>query len=290
MINQKEFKALINLLDDPDEEIFKHVQGKLLSFGHDIIPVLENVWEMGDPFNHLVQTRIESIIHKIQFDKIVLEFKNWASGNDQDLLTGAILVAKYQYPDLNEERVKNKIEQINRDVWLELNDHLTALEKIRILNHIIFSVHGFSGNTLNFHAPQNCFISQVIETKKGNPVSLSILYAIVAQGLHIPVFGVNLPQHFVLAFADKDFDDDLSKAEQSDILFYINPFSKGSVFSKSEIDSFLKQLNVEPSEKYYSPCSNVEFVKRLLQTLKYCLDKNGFSSQKDELNELIDLL
>ena len=71
------------------------------------------------------------------------------------MLEGVYLIAKYQYPDLRFEDVREKIEIVKKDVWLELNENLTALEKVKILNHIIFDIHKFSLNNANFYSPQN---------------------------------------------------------------------------------------------------------------------------------------
>ena len=290
-MNTTELKALINLLDDPDEEIYLHVKDKLLSLGQEVIPVLENAWELGDPFNNTVQTRIENIIHNIQFDTISQELTLWAQLGSTDLLKGAMLVAKYQYPDLDEEKIQTRLQQITQDIWLELNDNLTALEKIKILNHIIFDVHAFSGNTTNFHAPQNSYINNVIESKKGNPLSLCILYAITAQRLNIPIYGINLPQHFILAYqTDKNLTSIKEGEFDHNVLFYINPFSKGSIFGKKEIDVFLKQLNLEPQPSFYQPCSNLDIIKRLLQNLISSYEKLGYPSKKNELQELFNSL
>jgi regulator of sirC expression with transglutaminase-like and TPR domain len=289
-MDNRELHALINLLDDPDENVYGMVKDKLLSLGHDVIPILENVWEMGDPFNNLVQTRIETIIHKIQFDNISNQLGNWSREGAEDILTGALLIARYQYPDLDENKIKLKLDQMMRDVWIELNDHLTALEKVRILNHIIFDVHGFSGNTTNYHAPQNSYINNVIESKKGNPLSLSLLYAIIAQKLNIPIYGVNLPQHFILAYVDNGTPNEPAMMSDDKVLFYVNPFSRGTVFSKKEIDAFLKQLNLEPDPAYYLPCSNLEIIKRLIHNLIYSYDKLGYPAKMEELKELMRAL
>ena len=290
-MNATELKALINLLDDPDEEVYMHVKDKLLSLGQEVIPVLENAWELGDPFNNTLQTRIENIIHNIQFDTIAQELTLWAQLGAVDLLKGTMLVTKYQYPDLDEEKIETKLQQITQDIWIELNDNLTALEKVKILNHIIFDVHGFSGNTTNFHAPQNSYINNVIESKKGNPLSLSILYAVTAQKLNIPIYGVNLPQHFVLAYqTDKNLTSILPGEFGHNVLFYINPFSRGSIFGKKEIDAFLKQLKLEPQPSFYQPCSNLDIIKRLLQNLISSYEKLGYPSKKKELNDLLNSL
>lgn len=288
-MNKTELKALISLLDDPDEEIYGMVQSKFLSIGADVIPDLEDAWE--NSFDTVIQSRIENIIHKIQFDDIVSQLKNWLQSPKQDLLEGTMIIAKYQYPDVDENKVKKQIQQIKQDVWIELNDNLTALEKIKVLNHIIFDVHNFSGNTTNYHAPQNSYINNVLESKKGNPLSLSILYAIICQELNIPIFGVNLPEHFILAYKDLHAKLDNPQINEVDtILFYVNPFSKGTVFGKKEVDAFLKQLKLIANPSYYIPCNNVEIVKRLLRNLISSYEKLGYSNKIDELKLLLAAL
>lgn len=288
-MDQKELNALISLLDDPDEEVYRHIRERLQSLGHKVIPALEDAWEQS--FDTLIQNRIENIIQKIQFEKIAQELKDWAKYNTRDLLAGVLLVARYQYPDLDEEKVRRHIEQIKQDVWLELNNNLTALEKVRVINHIIFDVHNFSGNTTNYHAPQNSYINNVLESKRGNPLSLSILYAIIAQDLEIPIYGVNLPEHFVLAYKDEyNVMSEVTNEPMNNVLFYINPFSKGSVFSRKEIDAFLKQLKVTPNDSHYEPCSNFVIVRRLIANLVNSYEKLGYPHKVDELRLLLNTL
>lgn len=291
-LNQRELKALINLLDDPDEEVYTHVKARLMNLGNEIIPMLESVWEMGDPFNNLVQTRIENIIHDIQFFNIKNALLNWACNEYDDLLKGVILVAKYQYPDLDEKQIYRKIDQIIQDVWIELNDNLTGIEKVKVINHILFDVHGFSGNTTNYHAPQNSFINHVLESKKGNPLSLAILYAIIAKRLDLPIYGVNLPEHFILAYvADNEILKVITRADNDfGVLFYINPFSRGAAFSKKEIDAFLAQLKLKPKDSYFKPCSNIDIVKRLLNNLIFSYEKLGYPKKSEELKELLEVI
>jgi regulator of sirC expression with transglutaminase-like and TPR domain len=288
-LSTAELTALISLLDDPDEHVFNEIQDKLLSLGQEVIPHLESAWE--NSFDPLFQNRIENIIHRIQFDSIKEDLRNWAMLGGQNLLFGTILVARYQYPDLNEEKIKKQIDLIRQDVWLELNNNLTALEKVRVINHILFEVHGFGGNTTNFHAPQNSYINNVLESKKGNPLSLAILYTIIAQSLNIPIFGVNLPEHFIVAYKEEhDFPAITDDLQQGNILFYINPFSKGSVFSRKEIDTFLKQLKVDPEPTYYEPCNNIDIIKRLIRNLIYAFEKLGYVEKMNELKNLITAL
>ena len=285
--NDKSLRAMILLLEDPDEHVFTEIRGQLLSMGNEVIPALENIWE--STFNNTLQSRIEDIIQKIQFNTTSEELKLWAATGGIDLLQGTILIARYQYPDLDEEHIRNQIELIRKDVWLELNPNLTAFEKVRVINHILFDVYHFTGNTSNYHAPQNSYINNVLESHRGNPLLLSILYSCIAQGLNIPIYGVNLPEHFILAYRDEFMIRDSDKEEEP-ILFYINPFSKGAVFSRREIDTFLKQLKLEPNRIFYESCSNVEIIKRQIRNLITAYEKLGYPDKVVDLKELLNTI
>jgi regulator of sirC expression with transglutaminase-like and TPR domain len=287
-MDDSEIQALISLLDDPDEKIYTQIETKLISMGEEVIPHLESAWEY-ESWGVSFQDRIENIIHIIQYEQVKERLSNWSNNGTHDLLKGMILVAQYQYPDLDENRIFEQIENIEKDIWLELNETLTALEKVRIINHILFEVHGYSSNVKSFHSPQNSFINEVLNSKKGNPISLSILYSIIAQKHGIPLIGVNLPKHFILAYRD-DFMVDLRPDGDIKVLFYVNPFSRGAVFSKREVDDFLKQLDIEPKPEYYLPCSNIEIMQRVLNNLIYSYEKLGYSDKVAELKELKELL
>ncbi len=286
----KEVIALITLLDDPDENIYSEVRNRFIILGPPAIPHLETAWE--NSFEALMQKRIETIIHSIQFEALQKALKTWALEESDDLLKGVLILSRYQYPDLDESKIRKQLHQIKQDVWLELHDDLTALEKVKIINHILFEVHQFSGNITNYHAPQNSFINNVLESKKGNPLMLSVIYALICKELNIPIYGINLPQHFVLAYVNDyaNLIDVNNKTLSNNILFYINPFSKGLIFSQKDIDQFLKQLNLEPDNKYYLPCSNIDIVKRCIHNLVYAYEKLGYVEKLDELKSLEKLL
>ncbi|MCB0380378.1 MAG: transglutaminase family protein [Flavobacteriales bacterium] len=275
---QRELKALISLLDDPDDNIYHEIKNKIISYGDDVIPHLENAWETS--FNQLLQQRIENIIHFLQFSSIKNSLELWNKTPEKKLLDGALIIAKYQYPDLNTDSINQYIDKLTQEIWLELADNLTALEKIKVINKIIFDLHDFNGNTKNINSPQNSYINNVIETKRGNPITLGIIYLSVCQRLNVPVYGVNVPAHFILAYAEK----------KDDVLFYLNLFNKGSVFFKKDIDKFLEQLKTEPKKEYYIPCNNKTIITRLIQHLVYTYDNMGYLDKKDELQELLDIL
>ncbi|HWK56629.1 MAG TPA: transglutaminase-like domain-containing protein [Parapedobacter sp.] len=283
-MNEKEIDSLIKLLDDPDAEVFQHVEQKLIMMGPEVIGRLEMVW--GQSFDVMLQTRIENLIHKIQFEDVLQELELWKLSGSFDLLQGLIIVNKYQYPDVDEQKIINQIEAIKRDAWLDMIYSMSAVEKVRLLNNILYNVHGFSGNTSNYHDPQNSYVGQVLETHKGNPILLACIYSIVAQKLDIPIYGVNLPKHFILAYTE-----DHTPVENKDgILFYINAFNRGQIFGRHDVVAFLKQLNLAPNDDFVLPCSNVDIITRVLRNLTTSYSQAGNAAKTDEINRMLDLL
>jgi regulator of sirC expression with transglutaminase-like and TPR domain len=279
-----EIKAMIQLLDDSDLDVYRHIEEKLVGFGQSVIPALEDAWS--NAFDPILQQRIAHIVHKIQFDTLLEDLKLWIHTGDDDLLQGAILVARYQYPELDTEKLRQFISQLKRDIWIELNESMTALEQVHVINHIFFSTYGFSGNTTNYHAPQNSYLNCVVDSKKGNPLALSIVYLLVCQSLGLPVYGVNLPEHFVLVWLEVRSDEEGNTGRP---LFYINPFSKGSVFGKDDIDQFVRKLKLEPQRSHYEPCTNQNMILRMLRNLSFSYNKLGDTEKVDELGQMIAL-
>ncbi|MDA9819694.1 transglutaminase-like domain-containing protein [Salibacteraceae bacterium] len=282
--------ALIALLDDPDENIFLDVKGQLEQMGTTAIPFLESAWEKSG-LGVVFQGRIEELIHQIQFEALYDKLSLWKEGGCMDLIEGWILISHYLYPDLDEDAIREELEKIKQDIWIELNDGLTALEKVKVMNHILFDVHGFSGNTKNYHSPSNSFINTVLEGKKGNPISLSIIYMHLAQSLDLPIYGVNLPRHFILCYLDysgmmKSFDH----LDRDDMMFYINPFGKGSIFSNKEITQFVKELELEDLPMFYLPCNSQSIATRILNNLHHSYQQLGEQEKEEEMKRLLDLL
>ncbi len=285
--NEDQLTALISLIDDPDEMIYDQVKNQIVSLGESIIPRLEAFWEQ-DTFGNLFQVRIEDIIHEIQFSSVRLALKSWHDSGGEELLDGLLIMNRYQFPDLDEEEIRAEISRIRQDIWLELNDNLTAFEQVKVMNEIIFSLHGLRGNKRNYHAVQNSVLSQVLETKKGNPLLLSMIYLILAQSLDVPIHGVNLPHHFILAYEDR-YNIFEQQPGKTDVLFYINPFSKGMLLDKSEIERFLKHVKLQQEDRFFEPCSNRTMILRNIHNLMFSYQHTGETDKLKEMKILAEI-
>lgn len=298
-MNRNELLSLITLLDDPDTDIQSHVENKLESLGLEIIPTLEEQWHLIKDNFH--QQRIEDVIHHIQFKALQKDLIEWYQSDTHDLLDGVILIARYRFPTLKRKEIQEIIDQLYLDIWLEMRPQYAAIDKIRVFNEIFYSAHGFKGNIETYHDPQNSFINQVLQSRKGSPIMLSVIYMLLCRKLKLPVFGVNLPQHFVLLYKENLDEETLLTPDFSDKfidfgpgkgipLFYINAFTNGNIFTKSSIESFLKQLKIEPRFEFFEPCSHVEIIKRMLRNLLLAYEKQQKNKKQKDIRHLLFLL
>ncbi len=275
-MDKNEFKALVSLLDDEDAEVNRHVEEKIMSMGSEIIPYLEEQWE--NSFDHGMQRRLEDMIHVLQFSLLKERLTSWKEEGAKDLLKGMWIVSTYQFPDTELLDLKKQIEQIYYDIWVDFKPEMHPYDQIKIVNSALFSKLKFRANTKNFHSPNNSLLKAVLESKKGNPISLSVVYILVAERLGLPIYGVNLPNLFIVTY------------KSDEIQFYINSFNRGLIFSRKDIDNYVANLNLTPREAFYQPCSNEDIVKRVLRNLILAYDKLTEHQKSEEIKELLVLL
>lgn len=276
-MKETEIKALVSLLDDEDGQIVSHVEEKILSLGTAIIPFLELEWESN--FSPLVQRRIEELIHTLQYELVKERIREWHETEDHDLITGMWIVATYQYPDIELLKLKQELEQIYYETWLEFKPDLYPFDQVKIINSVFFNKLKFAANTKNFHSPGNSMINIVLESHRGNPITLCVLYMMVAQKLKLPVYGVNLPNLFVLTYKD-------GVSAQ----FYINAFNKGLIFSRQDIENYINELHLPPQSSFFEPCSNLDIIRRVFRNLIMSFDKMGEHAKAEEVKELLMLI
>lgn len=260
-MNKNKLEALLSLLDDPDKEIHKSIEKELIELPVCTIPQLEDCWlESKSP---LFQERLEMVINKIQFIHVKRELINWSSNETPNLIDGAILVNKSYNPNLLIDPIRKSIQKIKQDVSLEISDNLTALEKIKILNHFFYNIYNYQPLSPNQPTNWDGDIGTVLSQKHGNYIIIAIIYSGIAQELGIPVYGINLPGSVLLGY--KDASTKTSKKNHDSILFYINPIDKGTVFGQKDLQQIISSKNIENKAQFYKLASNTSMIKRLVQ-------------------------
>jgi len=272
-MNKREIKALISLLDDEDHEVIQHVEVKILSLGGNVIPFLETEWE--ESFNPILQRKLEELIHELQLSIMNERLQAWKNGGGLDLLEGMWILSTYHYPELSLENLKTTVEQLYYDIWIQFQEEMNPIDQIKRINSIFFGTMNFAANTKSFHSPSNSMINVVLENRRGNPITLCVIYLLIARKLGLPVYGVNLPNLFVLTYKSQNTQ------------FYINVFNRGIIFSKTDIDHYIAQLNIKPKDIFYHPCTNLEIIQRVLRNLILSYEKTG---EQEKIKEIEDIL
>ncbi|NCI47087.1 transglutaminase family protein [Sediminibacterium soli] len=288
MQETKEINALFTLIDDPDEEVYSSVSEKILGYGTNIIPNLEHLWETTP--NEDVQERIEMIIHNLHFTDLTADIIEWRNGAYHDLLFGALLVGKFQYPDLHTTPVLQEIEKIRRNIWLELNSFLTPLEQANVLSNIIYQYYKLKGAELNYGQPDEFFLHKVLESKKGNAITNGIIYQVMCDQLEINARIINVPRQCIIAFYHSDYDPATYQGHpQEKIHFYVDA-STGQAFSHKDLENYFKRICVPPVPSFYKPLAHTRVIQFLIEETAKCFTTPENSYKQNELMELAGLL
>ncbi len=272
-MTNSQIKALVSLLDDEDGEVVSHVESKIRSLGSGVIPFLETEWE--SCFNPLLQRKIEELIHDLQLNLTIDRLQTWKNGGALNLAEGMWALATYQYPDFSIDKLEEDIGQLYQQVSPLIDERMDAVEQIKTLNTVFYGSMGFGANTKSFHSASNSMINAVLESRKGNPITLCVIYMLIARKLGLPVYGVNLPSLFVLTY------------KKENVQFYINVFNRGIIFSRTDIDHYIAQLKLKQTDTFYEPCTNLEIIQRALRNLILSFEKAG---EPDKIKEIERIL
>lgn len=280
--------SLIALIDDPDEAVFQTVLAEIQKEDTSVIEHLEHIWETS--LDEMVQSRIELIIQKIQFNDTKEKIRNWASQETIDLFEGFFLISRYHYPELKLKPIVNQLESIRREIWLEYKNSLSSLEKITILNHIFFDHFKFQVDLITPNSPQLNHINRVLETHKCNPISIAIVYILVARSLNLPVSYIDIEKNPLVAFFDRHVTDETHPEHENPPLFYINPSNKGAVIGPKEIEYILQINSDSDRERLTRACPDRTVIKRLIRQLISSYNLIGAGQKMSYLKEIESLL
>lgn len=276
--------SLIDLLDDSDDEIASAAMHRLCSAGVSIIPDLEQAWQ--ECIEELRLIRIEHVIGQIQSKTTLHKLKEWVDTGATELLPGAFYMAKLLHPEVAYDPLAQMLEGICRDIWIELNSYLTALEKVSIINQVLFGKYKFCHNaSLIDNAPEQFLIDNLLQKKIGNCLALSTLYLCVAEKLKLPIKGLDMPRSLMLAYLDEHYNDEHS-------LFYIYPFLGGQVLGKQQLELIVNRTRINESDQhiYLHTCSNQAHILSLAKSLQDIFTYNRQHEQAKKVRTAIKIL
>jgi hypothetical protein len=286
MVQNKNIITLLSLLDDSEEEVYLAVREKLIEAGPDNLPLLEASLESSS--NLLQSERLESIIDQLKTIRLGDKIIQWLHSENKSLLEAWTLVSSIQKIEVSQEKVAKLVQQIVQDIWLELNDLQTSFEKIAIVNHILFDIYHFELNNNDISAVENCFINNLLISRKGNPISLTILYSIVAKQLNLPVQPIGINYNMFLGYLDPTVAKEAYGEIAHPFLFFINIERKGAIVGIKEMEFFVKE-----NKEYWNDrlmISNVELIRKLLTIIKESYQSKGANDKSQIADDLLKKL
>lgn len=268
-------RSLVGLLDEEDPRSLELVKAQILGIGEPVIPFLEEL-RAGSP-GELGQ-RADVMARELRFDALRQGFAALAAQNEPDLETGVFLVAKFGYPGFDVSLYKNWLDQVAERARKEMPPGIDLPESLQRVAMTLFQGLGFAGNEARYYDPDNSYLNRVIDTRRGIPVTLSILFLLVCRRLGLPAYGVGAPGHFLVGFKSGPYP------------CFIDAFHKGKLLDISEVRRLLSRSGYQFRPEFVSPCSSREIILRVLRNLVAIYDKMGSTERVERLGALAEMM
>lgn len=284
---RNEINALLGLLDDPDSSVYKSVYERFMQIGPSAFEMLEEASSLS--LDNGYQKRIEYILDDISKNHALDLSEKWLQNNPDDLLEGYLIFTRYQYPNLNTEEIINQIETLKISIWMELNKNLTALETVRIFNHILFKVYRFEKDTAEIGNPKNNYLNQVLQSKTYTHYSITLLYLILAKKLEIPMEGIVYKGNPMLCYIN-DVNKKIDEISDRDVLFYIDPYNSGNVIPKDVLKEIGKNFSPVNNPKEFLPVRVCDLILKTIFTTAIAEKENDNHKKSGDLMYFHSLL
>lgn len=250
--------AVLSLLDDPDPIVKESVRTRLLEIGPETAPALRRLAELGEP--DIVRSSAQDILSEIGLRRFSTELERviglQPEGADIDLEHATFAVALLRYPDLNVGEYGERLDEMAFTLEWRLRRCPNALIAVREMNRFLVNDLGFRGTPQeNYSDPDNSFLNCVIDRRVGIPISLSVLYLLLADRLRMPLRGIGFPRHFLVKYQ--------APGEE----FFIDPYNGGMILSYEDCRRYLRIVGVEYNPAFLNPVSNRHIVARMLRNL-----------------------
>ena len=179
------------------------------------------------------------------------------------LLEAAASLAMDEYPDLDFQALLGEVDKLGARLARTVERDAPALERLRALNQLFFVDLRFAGNVNDYYDAENSYLNTVLQTRRGIPISLAVLWLELAQSLGLHVRGVAFPGHFMVkallprgqVLIDPFTGESLSR---EDLLERLAPFQPGGLPEDAE----------PPLGLYLQAAQPREIIARMLRNLK----------------------
>lgn len=266
-------EALLALLDDPSPAVRKVLLAHFTAQGNPARLFLE---ELANGGSRLLSTHARGYLDELKFTDPVSEFRDFIRSLNYELETGALLLARTVFPDLDAGLSCQRLDDLAARCRELIAEPLSIREKCRVINRVLFHENGFRGNLEHYTDPLNSFLPIVLERRKGIPLSLSTVYLLVAQRLGIDLEPVALPGHFMVGCYLEDSP------------LFIDPFEQGIFRSPEEVFALLKTGPTPPRVSDLAPTTVREVLCRACRNLVHHYTAAGDPERAKLFSSFVD--
>lgn len=276
MTNKSEIQSLLLLMDDPDPFIQESVQSRFNELGENAVPILDE-YRLEIKSTEEKQ-RVSDLIHHLTFETLRTDFHELLElgvKNRLSLEKAAFTLARFGNATLREREYSKKLDHFAEMVEPTIRYRLDERRKMKQLIKFVFEDLNFSGDIDDYHNPANCFMDQVINRRRGLPITLSMIVMFLARRLELPFFGVNMPIHFMLNYI----------SDKEEVL--IDPYDNGAIVTYDQCYFFLKKNNIEPKPDHFRVATDLEILVRCIRNLIHSYERKEMPERVEDLKKLL---
>jgi regulator of sirC expression with transglutaminase-like and TPR domain len=245
-------KALEGLLDDPSPSVRSALLAYFTVHGSESVAFLRGVSSRP---NRALAHHANAYLRELNFSDPITEFRGFIRSLNYELETGALLLSRTIHPDLDIGASCLLLDRMAARCRELIAEPAAPRDKCRVLNRVLFHENGFHGNTEHYADPLNSFLDQVLIRRKGIPLSLSVVYLLVAERIGLSLEPVGLPGHFLVGCYSED------------VPFYIDPFNAGRLLSATDAVTMLRKQSLQPTLADLAPTPIREVLCRCCRNL-----------------------
>lgn len=200
-----------------------------------------------------------------------------------ELARACLEIAADAYPGLDVDGYVGEIERFAARLQARLAPGVSVEDRVIALNEFLFADLGFRGNADDYYDPRNSYLNEVLDRRRGIPITLSVLYLEIGRRIELPLDGVSFPGHFLVRLPMRGGT------------LVLDPFSGGAPQSEDELRERLKRVIPRgamqgvpvaelPLDPFLEPASHRQILARLLRNLK------GVYREADRPERLLQVL
>lgn len=253
-LTDREKAALVTLLADEDPQVYPAIRRRILANGGQDATWLHPLRLSSDP---TVRARAQEILEVFARQEAHRRFLNYCERHrqDSDLEEGVWLIAQTQYPTINVEAYRALLDSFAGDLRERIGPRRGAADVLSAMNLYLFDELGFAGNVEAYFEPDNNYLNRVLDRRTGNPLTLCIVYWLLARRLRLPIVGIAMPVHF------------LCRYQSPTAAFFIDVFNRGRLLTRTDCIRHLQQQDLGFTERFLAPATARETLLRMCHTL-----------------------